>query len=124
GLDRLLRSGSRTYGGGPALSLPVFDNGALRANLKADYAAYDSAVAAYNETLVHALRDVADQLNGQRQLQPQLDAQREALGAAQGALDLALQRYRAGLGNYLTVLNAQTAVIGQQLYGAQLEARA
>jgi NodT family efflux transporter outer membrane factor (OMF) lipoprotein len=123
GLDQLLRSGSATYGGGPAISLPIFDGGRLRATLKADYAAYDSAIANYNETLVDALHDVADQLNSQRALQPQMTEQRAALIAARGALDLALQRYRAGLGNYLTVLNAESAVFSQQLFEAQLQTR-
>lgn len=124
GLDKLVRGDSVTYGGGPAISLPIFDGGRLRANLKRDYAEYDRAVANYDTTLIAALRDVADQLNSYRALQPQIDEQRAALEAASGALDLALQRYRAGLGNYLTVLNAETAVFTQQLYQTQLQTRA
>jgi NodT family efflux transporter outer membrane factor (OMF) lipoprotein len=124
GLDKLVRAGSVNYGGGPAISLPIFDGGNLRANLKQDYAAYDSAVANYNETLLHALRDVADQLNSYRSLQPQITEQQAALVAAQGALDLAMQRYRAGLGNYLTVLNSETAVISQLMFEAGLLTRA
>jgi NodT family efflux transporter outer membrane factor (OMF) lipoprotein len=124
GLDTLVRSNSIGYGGGPAISLPIFDGGRLRAKLKRDYAEYDRAIANYDHTLVHALRDVADQINSYRALQPQIDEQRIALDAAHGALELALQRYRAGLGNYLTVLNAETAVFTQQLYAAQLQTRA
>jgi len=124
GLDKLVRPGSVVYGGGPAISLPIFDGDRLRANLKADYAAYDSAVANYDQTLITALRDVADQLNSYRALQPQMQEQHAALTSAREALDLALQRYHAGLGNYLSVLNAETAVFSQQLFEAQLSTRA
>ncbi|MDF1691945.1 MAG: efflux transporter outer membrane subunit [Zhongshania sp.] len=124
GLDQLLRSSSENYGAGPALSLPIFDGGRLRANLKANYADYDAAVANYNQTLIGALRDVADQLNSYRFLQPQIAQQQLALDAASAAYNLAMQRYNAGLGNYLTVLNAQSMVIQQQLFQSQLRLRA
>lgn len=124
GLDKLVRPGSVVYGAGPAISLPIFDGDRLRANLKSDYAAYDSAVANYDQTLITALRDVADQLNSYRALQPQMSEQHAALISARETLDLALQRYHAGLGNYLSVLNAETAVFSQQLFAAQLNARA
>ncbi|MBQ0759184.1 MAG: NodT family efflux transporter outer membrane factor (OMF) lipoprotein [Zhongshania sp.] len=124
GLDQLLRSSSENYGAGPALSLPIFEGGRLRANLKASYADYDAAVANYNQTLINALRDVADQLNSYRFLQPQIEQQQLALDAASTAYDLALQRYHAGLGNYLTVLNAQSIVLQQQLFQSQLRMRA
>ncbi|WP_269618056.1 efflux transporter outer membrane subunit [Zhongshania sp. BJYM1] len=123
GLDRLLRSSSQNYGAGPALSLPIFEGGRLRANLKTSYAEYDAAVANYNLTLIDALRDVADQLNSYRFLQTQIEQQQLALLAASSAYDLAIQRYQAGLGNYLSVLNAQSMVIQQQLFQSQLRAR-
>ncbi|CAA0080375.1 Outer membrane protein OprM [Zhongshania aliphaticivorans] len=124
GLDQLIKTSSENYGVGPALSLPIFDSGRLRANLKTRYADYDAAVANYNETLVEALRDVADQLNSFFYLQPQLEQQQLALNAATTAYNLALQRYNAGLGNYLTVLNAQSMVIQQELFHSQLLMRA
>ncbi|MBW2942665.1 efflux transporter outer membrane subunit [Zhongshania aquimaris] len=124
GLDQLVRSSSENYGVGPALSLPIFDGGRLRANLKASFADYDAAVANYNQTLLEALRDVADHLNSYRFLQTQIEQQQFALKASRRAYDLALQRYHAGLGNYLTVLNAQSVVIQQQLFQSQLQMRA
>ncbi len=120
GLDQLLRAGSENYSAGPALSLPIFDGGRLRAALKMRYADYDAAVANYNQTLVAALRDVADQLNSYRFLQTQIEQQALALDAASEAYELALARYDAGLGNYLTVLNAQSMVIQQEAFRSQL----
>lgn len=124
GLDNLTKGGSRTYGVGPALSLPVFDGNRLRAELKGDYARLDQRIAIYNQRLIEAFHDVADQITHYRALQPQIEQQQLAYGFAQKALDLALERYEAGLGTYLTVLNAESVVIQQKLYSIQLRQRA
>ena len=44
--------------------------------------------------------------------------------AGWGAYAIALQRYQAGLGNYLQVLSAETAVLAQRRQGVDLAARA
>lgn len=124
GLDNLTREGSKIYGIGPAISLPIFAGGKLRANLKSQYATYDEAVATYNQTLTDALHDVADQLNALKWLQTRQHEQTAALNVARDALDLATQRYQAGLGNYLSVLNAETIVLSQEQLGTELDARA
>ncbi len=124
GLDNLLKSNSEEYGIGPAIQLPIFNGGRLRQNLKSKYAGYDAAVANYNTTLTTALRDVADQLNALHWLQTRQHEQKIAANIARTALDLATQRYEAGLGNYLSVLNAETTVLAQDQLGVELSARA
>jgi NodT family efflux transporter outer membrane factor (OMF) lipoprotein len=123
GLDQFLNAGSRTYGAGPALRLPIFDAGRLRANLSARSADVDVAVEGYNAALLRALREVADEVSSQRSLERQQRAQADATAAADSAYDLALQRYRAGLGNFLTVLTAQTNVLAQRRASTELKAR-
>lgn len=108
GWGRFLRAASRTASAGPAIHLPIFDGGALRAQLKGRYAEFDFAVANYNETLVNALTDVATQLSDIRAIDTQIDSALRSDTAAQRALTLALAQYKAGLTNQLTVLNAQT----------------
>ena len=124
GLDNLTRSNSEQYSVGPAVSLPIFAGGRLRANLKQRYALYDEAVANYDETLTVALHDVADQINTYKWLQVRQHEQQSALAVAHEALDLTSQRYAAGLGNYLNVLNAETLVLTQEQLGAELNASA
>lgn len=124
GLDNLLERGSRVYGGGPAITLPIFARHTLRGNLSERYAAYDAAVAAYDRALVDALKQVAVDVNAGHWLVERRREQRAALKTAREALVLATDRYRAGLGNYLTVLQAQTAVLARQREGAALDARA
>ncbi len=72
GFGRLLTAASRTASAGPAIHLPIFDAGALRAQLKGRYADFDYAVATYNQTLVTALSDVATQLAQIRSTDAQL----------------------------------------------------
>ena len=49
-------------------------------------------------------------------------SRRDAQAAAESAYDLARQRYRAGLGNYLAVLTAETNVLAQRRSAADLDA--
>jgi NodT family efflux transporter outer membrane factor (OMF) lipoprotein len=123
GLDRFLETGSRTYGAGPALRLPIFDAGRLRANLSAKSADVDAAVEGYNGALLHALREVADELTSLQSLERQRRAQEAATAAADSAFDLARQHYEAGLGNFLVVLTAQTNVLTQRRAATDLKAR-
>ena len=123
GLDRFVEAGSRTYGVGPALHLPLFDGGRLRAQLDARRSEVDAAVDAYNGTLLRALREVADEVTSLQSIERQQAAQAEALAAADAAFELAVQRYQAGLGNFLVVLTAQTNVLAQRRAAADLKAR-
>jgi NodT family efflux transporter outer membrane factor (OMF) lipoprotein len=123
GLNQLVQAGSEIYGGGPAIRLPIFEGGKLRANLRSRAAEVDAAVEGYNATLLRALREVADELSSLRAIEQQQRAQAQALASAEAAFDLALQRYRAGLGNYLVVLSAETNVLAQRRVAADLKAR-
>ena len=77
GFGQWLTGSSRDYGGGPALSLPLFDAGRLRANLREKNADYDAAVESYNLTLLEAVRDVADQITSLRSLEQRQAQQSE-----------------------------------------------
>ncbi len=123
GLDRLVESGSRQYGVGPAIRLPIFDSGALRANLRGKTADVDAAVDSYNGALVEAVREVADQLYSLQSIARQQAEQAQAQAATDSAYEIAIQRYRAGLSNQLTVLNAETAMLAQRRAAVDLQAR-
>ena len=123
GLSQFLSGGSAIAGVGPALSLPIFEGGRLRANLESKQADYDAAVEQYNGAIVEAVREVADSVASMRALDVRRGEQRQALASAQAAYDLALIRYREGLGNYLQVLSAETPLLAQRSLGAELDAR-
>ena len=124
GLDRLVKSGSEQYGAGPALRLPIFDSGRLRANLRGKTADLDAAIESYNGAVIDAVHDVADQIASMRSIARQQVQQTSAQAAAESAYDLSTQRYKAGLGTYLTVLNAEASVLNQRRQAADLKARA
>ena len=123
GGDPLLRASSLFYQVGPSLSLPIFDGGRLRANLSARDAQYDLAVAQYNQTLVGALNEVADDFAAQASLATQVHAQQRALDAAADAWRLAEQRYRAGVGSYLEALSVRQQLLVAEQRMAALKAR-
>ncbi|RCS28666.1 multidrug RND transporter [Rhodanobacter denitrificans] len=114
---------ARFYQVGPSLSLPIFDGGRLRANLSAKDAQYDLAVAQYNQTLVGALNQVADELSALQSLQTQIAAQQRAQDAAQQAWALAEQRYKAGIGSYLEALSVRQQLLAAERGTAALEAQ-
>ena len=106
GFGRFLTAASRTASVGPAVHLPIFDAGELRAQLRGRYADFDDAVATYNQTLVTALSSVATQLAQLRSSDVQLGDAQTAQQNAREADDLAITQYKGGLTNQLTVLNA------------------
>jgi len=119
----LLGAGSGVAGVGPAVHLPIFDAGALRANLRGRYGDYDAAVEQYNQTLIDALTQVADQVASMRAVQQQLADQANALAAAEDAYRLTLDRYRAGLTSYLDVLVNEERLLAERVNRVRLEGR-
>ena len=124
GLNRLFDAGSQQWGVGPAVRLPIFDAGRLRANLRGKTADLDAAIESYNNAVVDAVRDVADQVTSMQAIGRQQTEQRAAQIAAEDAYDIAVQRYKAGLGNYLNVLTVETSVLLQRKGAVDLAARA
>jgi NodT family efflux transporter outer membrane factor (OMF) lipoprotein len=114
---------NRAFSAAPAVTLPIFDAGRLRGNLAGKDADYDVAVAQYNQMIADALHDVVDQLASWRVVEVQRAEQRSALATAREAYELALVRYRGGLGNYLQVLSVEQPMLVQEGLAADLDAR-
>lgn len=124
GLDRL-GDGSLGFAQvGPAMSLPIFNGGAIEGAYRGARADYDEAVATYNQSLADALREVADALSDRRAIEAQLVEQRNALGAAEASYRIAALRYQGGLASYIDTLSVESSLIAQQRAVAELEARA
>jgi NodT family efflux transporter outer membrane factor (OMF) lipoprotein len=123
GLAHLFEPADRILGAGAAVSLPVFNRGSLRGALQARQAQVDQSVAQYNQTLLDAVREVADLITNWRALERETHDQQIALAAAQSSYELTTERYRAGLDNYLSVLSSQNQVLTAQGLGAELGAR-
>ena len=124
GLDKLFSSGSDIGQVGPALSLPLFDGGALKANLKSAESEHALAIAAYNQDVLEAMQQVADTLSSQKALQARLDNSEKALAAYEDAYRLGKLRYDGGLSDYTSLLVAEQSLISQRRAVADLKSRA
>ncbi|QTQ30538.1 efflux transporter outer membrane subunit [Aromatoleum bremense] len=124
-LSGLFDGGSGFWSFMPQIRLPIFNAGRLTASL--DYAELqkDIAVAEYEKAIQQAFREVADGLAARQTFTAQLKAEQDLVDTNRRYLELADQRYRAGVESYLTVLDAQRALLGarQQLLGSQLGQR-
>ena len=119
----ILKPGSRVVGVGPAITMPVFEGGRLRAQLKGRVAAYDGAIATYNQALNDALHDVADQVQSAHFAKVQSDNQQVATDAAEANLKLARQREQVGTINMLQVLGTESAWLSQRRLQLDIDAR-
>ncbi len=122
GFSKFLSPESLISGFGPAISLPIFEGGRLRSQLRVSTAQYDIAVESYNNTLIHALEDVANQVGILRSLEKQRAETNQSYALAGRAYDIALQGFRSGLTDYLNVLNAENLTIQESQRKAQVEA--
>ncbi|HZR20032.1 MAG TPA: efflux transporter outer membrane subunit [Verrucomicrobiae bacterium] len=112
---------SRFWSVGPSLDLPLFTGGRNRAQLALSKAAYDETVAAYRQTVLGAFQEVEDQLAAQQDLKTQILAENAALAAAQRTVDIANNRYKAGLVTYLEVATAQGSALALERTLVQLQ---
>lgn len=120
-LRNLAQGSARQFSFGPlALSLPVFDAGRNRANLKLAQARYDEAVANHEARLLTALREVEDALSDVQQRQQQGEVQAQAQQAAARALLVAQARYDRGVSTYLDVTDAQRSTLAADRAAAQI----
>ena len=118
---------SRLWSIGPSLTLPIFQGGSLRGNLRLTKAAYEETVARYRQAVISAFANVEDNLASQNLLSEEYEAQVTALKAARRTLDIANNRYRAGLVTFLEVATAENAALDLehktvQLHGERLVA--
>jgi multidrug efflux system outer membrane protein len=118
---------SRLWSVGPSLTMPVFDAGQNLANLRLARATYEETVANYRQNVLTAFAEVEDELASQNLLASQHEAEVDALQAARKQLEIANNRYRAGLVTFLEVATAENTALDierttVQLRGQQLVA--
>jgi len=102
---------------GPSISLPIFEGGALRANVRIAKAQAGEAALQYRSTVLKALQDVDNALVSYRTDQDRREALTRTVEANRISLQLATDSYRKGLVSFITVLDAerQLAETRQQL---------
>ena len=124
GFENLFTGDALTAGVGPAIHLPVFDAGKIRAQYARATADLDAAVTDYNSTVVRAVRQAADALTQVSSLADQRQQQKLALDSAERAFDLAKERYRLGLSGQIPMLTAEATLLEARRQMAALVAEA
>ena len=113
-IHNILKNNFSVWNIAGTVSGPIFQGGRLIEQYRARQAFWDETIAAYRGTIVQALREVSDALVAQSNLVDRRAAHERQVKALAQAVELSLDRYRAGRANYFEVLEAQ-----QQLYPAE-----
>lgn len=114
-LGGLFSGGSLAWSFLPAITVPIFEGGALQASLDVAKIRKDIGIAQYEKAIQTAFREVADGLAARGTFDEQLTSLERYTAAQRRRLELADFRYRNGVDTYLNVLTAQT-----DFYNAQL----
>jgi multidrug efflux system outer membrane protein len=115
-------SDSRAWAVTPALSWAAFDLGSARARLRGTEASSREALAVYDQTVLRALEEAENALVGYREQQRRLVLLADQARESGRAAAIARVRYREGLADFLSLLDAErTELLGQEAV-AQAEA--
>jgi multidrug efflux system outer membrane protein len=122
-LNGLFKDGSGAWSFTPQISVPLFAGGANRANLDAAIVGRDIKIAAYEQAIQVAFREVADALAERGTLGEQIAAQQSLVDATAKSFDLSQARFERGVDSYLDVLDAQRSMYSaeQGLIGTRLQ---
>jgi len=120
-LNRLVSSPTRVYSAGPAITWPIFQGGAIRANIEVQSALQEQALIEYEKTVLTALEEVENALTAYAEEQKKMESLHVARGAAQRSVEIALGKYEAGLTDFLVVLVAQRSLLSFEDQLAQSE---
>jgi multidrug efflux system outer membrane protein len=116
----LFNASSRLWAVGPSITLPIFEGGRLRANLRFAKAAYEEMIATYRQSVLTAFSEVEDNLAAQTLLANQYAAESDALLAARKQLEIVNNQYRDGLITYLEVATAESTALNVEFTATQL----
>src|SRR5467141_3743094 len=106
-LHDLTLSAGNFFSAGPVITLPLFTGGRIRSNIAVQTSRQREALIGYQSTVLNALEEVENALVSYSQEQERRDRLNEAVSHSQLAVDLATEQYKAGLVDFLSVLDAQ-----------------
>ncbi|GAF60124.1 RND efflux system, outer membrane lipoprotein CmeC [Psychrobacter sp. JCM 18903] len=113
-LDDLFKSGAVGWSFGPSISVPIFDAGRLGANYDVAKIEREQTLSGYEKSIQTAFREVSDVLATRATLGEQLEAQYRLQDNFEQTFQIADARFKAGIANYLDVLDAQRSLFSTQ----------
>ncbi|MSO99721.1 MAG: efflux transporter outer membrane subunit [Acetobacteraceae bacterium] len=112
---RIFDLNARQYATGPGLTVPLFEAGALRAQLHLTEARQKEAALVYQKIVLSALHEVDNALTSYRYEQARRQQLTDAVAENRLALELARARYAQGVSDFLTVLQTQRNLLANEL---------
>ena len=103
-----------TLSGGPRLSWPVFDAGAIRQNIEVQSALTEQLLIQYESTVLNAMNEVESALISYMSEQQKREYLQKAAQSAKLAAELARQKFEAGLTDFSNVLDSQRSALSFQ----------
>lgn len=113
-LSNLANWASGQFVVGPSITMPIFEGGRLKGTLNLREGQQQEAAIAYKRTVLEAWREVDDALVVYDAEQRRRDRLVSVVSFNRRALAVAQQRYKAGAGDYLDVLNVQKQLLAAQ----------
>jgi NodT family efflux transporter outer membrane factor (OMF) lipoprotein len=107
----LFTGGASAFSFGPGVKLNIFNRQRTRDLIKVEDARTEQAMAAYEKSLIMAVKDIEDSLVAYHEQQLQMVALNEALAAAKDTRDKAEYLYNTGLTDFLNVLDAERSLL-------------
>ena len=107
----LLKSGSRYYSMGPSISWPLFRGGSIRANIEAQKALHEQAFIDYESAVLNAVAELRNVMSAYVHEYERLEALQRAVVAARSAVAIAQDKYKQGLTDFNSVLDAQRSLL-------------
>jgi NodT family efflux transporter outer membrane factor (OMF) lipoprotein len=99
---------------GPALAQTIFDGGLRKAQTAQAIAVYDQSVATYRQTILGGFQEVEDNLAALRILEQEAALQDDAVKSARESVQITTNQYKAGIVNYLNVVNVETIALDNE----------
>ncbi len=112
--SRWLTYPARFWSLGPTFAQTIFDGGLRKAQSAQAIAAYDENVANYRQTILGAFQEVEDNLSTLNTLAQEAQLQDDAVKSARESVNLATNQYKAGIVNYLNVINTETTALNNE----------
>ena len=110
-LSDLVQTSQRFWLFGGSLTAPLFNAGALRANVRASWARYEQQAAQYEKTVLTAFKEVEAALIAYQKQQERFAFLQEERDAARDNAEAQEQRFVRGIGDYLAYLDAQRNLV-------------
>jgi NodT family efflux transporter outer membrane factor (OMF) lipoprotein len=117
--DTLFRISSQQWNFGPSISVPIFEGGRLKSTLELREAQQQEALLSYRKTVLRAWHDVVNALVALRLEKARHARLTDQVVHARKAAEIARDRYRDGVTEFINVLDAERTRLAAEQQQAQ-----